>query len=246
MVFFLGVCDGNATVASAEHRRRYPNRRIPNPKTNQRTFNTLRETGSLPSVRLHSERDPERQSVEEENILDAVQRSPRASTRRLARRCGVTKSIVWRILNENKLHPYHLQKVQQLQPGDPARRLDFCKWLNESRHLYRYVLFSDEAQFTRDGINNTRSSHVWAELNPHPKIETNFQRRFIINLWCGVLHDQLIGPFVFPGRLTGAVYLQFLQEELQQLPEDVPLAVRYRMMFQHDGTSPSTVQRWNI
>jgi hypothetical protein len=26
----------------------------------------------------------------------------------------------------------------------------------------------------------------------------------------------LIGPFIFPGRLTGAVYLQFLQEELPQ------------------------------
>jgi hypothetical protein len=41
MVFILGVCDGNATAASAEYRRRYPNRRIPNPKTIQRTFNTL-------------------------------------------------------------------------------------------------------------------------------------------------------------------------------------------------------------
>jgi hypothetical protein len=45
------------------------------------------------------------------------------------------------------------------------------------------------------------------ELDPRPTMETNFQHRFSINLWCGVLHDQLIGPFVFPGRLTGAVYL---------------------------------------
>jgi hypothetical protein len=120
MVFILGVRDCNATAASAEYRRRYPDRSIPNPKTIQRTFKTLRETGSLPSVRLHSERDPERQLVEEENILDAVQRSPRANTRRLARRCGVTKSMVWRTLNENSLHPYHLQKVQYLQPVDPA------------------------------------------------------------------------------------------------------------------------------
>jgi hypothetical protein len=166
MVFILGgcdVCDGNATAASAEYRRQYPNRRILNPKTIQRTFNTLRETGSLPSVRIHSERDPEHQSVEEENILDTVQRSPHASTRHLARCCGVTQSMVWRTLNENRLHPYHLQKVQHLQPGDTARRLDFCNWLNENRHLYCYILFRDEAQFTRDGINNT---HVWAELIP--------------------------------------------------------------------------------
>jgi hypothetical protein len=48
-------------------------------------------------------------------------------------------------------------------------------------------------------------------------METNFQRRFGINLWL-MVYDQLIGPFVFPGRLTGAVYLQFLQE-LPQLLE---------------------------
>jgi hypothetical protein len=86
--------------------------------------------------------------------------------------------------------------------------------------LYRYILFSDEAQFTWDDINNTRNSDVWAELNPHPTKEINFQHRFSINLRCGDLHDQLIGPSVFPGRLTGTVYLQFLQEELLQLLED--------------------------
>jgi hypothetical protein len=76
----------------------------------------------------------------------------------------------------------------------------------------------------------------WAELNPYPTMESNFQHRFSITLWCGVLHDHLISPFVFLGRLIGAVNLQFLQEELPQLLEDVPLAMRYRMVFQHDGT----------
>jgi hypothetical protein len=109
--------------------------------------------------------------------------------------------------------------------------------LNENRHLYRYILFGMEAQFTRDGINNTHNSHVWAELNSHPTMETNFQHRFSINLWCGVLHDQPIGRFVFLGRLTGVVYPQCLQE-LPQLLEVVSLAVRYHMVFQHDGTPP--------
>jgi hypothetical protein len=84
MVFILGVCDGNATATFAEYHRRYPNRRIPNPKTIQRIFNKLLETGLLLSVRLHCERDPEHQSVEEENILGAVQCSLCASTRHLA------------------------------------------------------------------------------------------------------------------------------------------------------------------
>jgi hypothetical protein len=97
-VFILAVCDSNASATSSEYSRRYPNRRIPNPNTIKRTFNALWKTGSLPSVRLHSERDPERQLVEEENILDAVQHSPRASMCGLARHCGVTQSMVWRKL----------------------------------------------------------------------------------------------------------------------------------------------------
>ena len=52
---------------------------------------------------------------------------------------------------------------------------------------------------------------------------------------CAVLDDQLIGPFILEGRLTGEAYLRFLQEELPRHLEDVPLNKRGRMYFQHDG-----------
>ncbi|KAJ8896287.1 hypothetical protein PR048_001631 [Dryococelus australis] len=43
-----------------------------------------------------------------------------------------------------------------------------------------------------------------------------------------VMHvEALIGPFIFPGRLTGVVYLQFLQEELPLLLEDIPSRRHY-------------------
>jgi len=57
-------------------------------------------------------------------------------------------------------------------------------------------------------------------------------------VWCAVLDDQLIGPFILEGRLTGEVYLRFLQEELPRLLADVPLNKRGRMYFQHDGAPP--------
>ena len=76
------------------------------------------------------------------------------------------------------------------------------KWLNGSRQLHRYIMFTDEAQFNRDGVNNTHNSHVWADENPHATVESNFQR-FSVNVWCAVLDDQLIGPFILEGRLTG-------------------------------------------
>ena len=57
-------------------------------------------------------------------------------------------------------------------------------------------------------------------------------------MWCAVLNNQLIGPFILEGRLTGEAYLRFLQEELPQLLEDVPLNKRGHMYFKHDGAPP--------
>ena len=64
-------------------------------------------------------------------------------------------------------------------------------------------MFTDEAQFNRNGVNNTHNPHVWGDENPHTTVETNFQQRFSVNVWCAVLDDQLIGPFILEGRLIG-------------------------------------------
>jgi len=77
---------------------------------------------------------------------------------------------------------------------------------------------------------------MWADENPHATVESNFLLRFSVNVWSAVLDDQLIGPFILEGRLTGESYLQFLQEELPRLLEDVPLNKRSRIYFQNDGT----------
>jgi len=146
---------------------------------------------------------------------------------------------VWRTLHTEGMYPYHVQQGQHLRLGDFAERLEFCKLLNGSRQLHRYILFTNEAQFNRDGLNNTHNSHVWAGENPHATVESNFQLRFSVNVWCAVLDDQLIAPpFILEGRLTGEAYLRFLQEELTRLLEDVPLNKRDLLYFQHDGAPP--------
>ena len=188
----------------------------------------MRDTGTLPGVRIAAERDVNGGVDEEEGIVQMVQRSPRASTRRIARRLRVPHTLA------EGMYPYHVQRVQHLGPGDFAERLEFCRWLNCSRQLHRYIPFTDEAQFNLDGVNNTHHS-VWADENPHATVQSNFQLRFSVNVWCAVLDDQLIGPFISEGRLTGQAYLRFLQEELPILLEAVPLDKRGRMYFQHDG-----------
>ena len=147
---------------------------------------------------------------------------------------------MWRTLHAEGMYPYHVQRVQHLRPGDFAERLEFCKWLNGSHKLHRYILFTDESQFNHDSVINAHNSHVWADENPHATVESNFQQRFSVNEWCAVLDDQLIGPFILEGRLTREAYLRFLQEELPRLLEDVPLNKQGRMYFQHDGAPHSS------
>ena len=163
----------------------------------------MRDTGTLPGFRIAAERDVNESVDEEEGIVQMVQSSPRASTRRTARRLRVSHTRVWRTLHAEGMYPYHVQRVQYLRPGDFAERLEFCSLLNGSRRLRRYILFTEEARFNRNGVSNTLNYHVWADENPHSTMESNFQLRFSVNVWCAVLDDQMIGPFILEGRLTG-------------------------------------------
>jgi len=120
MMYVYGFCDGSATAAVEEYRRRFPMRRIPDRRVFYKVFNTLRECGTLPSAHVSSEWAHKQNMEEQENILDMVQRNPTTSTRRLSARIGVSRTRVWRTLHEDDLHPFHPQPVQNLHPGDSA------------------------------------------------------------------------------------------------------------------------------
>jgi len=59
-----------------------------------------------------------------------------------------------------------------------------------------------------------------------------------VKVWCGLLCNKLIGPFVFDNNLTANTYEVFLRNDLPGLLEDIPLMRRSQMYFQHDGASP--------
>jgi len=94
MVYVYGFCDGSATAAFEEYRRRFPMCRIPDRIVFYKVFNTLRECGTLPSAHVSSERARKQNTKEQENVLDIVQRSPTTSTRKLTARIGVSRTRV--------------------------------------------------------------------------------------------------------------------------------------------------------
>jgi len=52
--------------------------------------------------------------------------------------------------------------------------------------------------------------------------------RFSVNIWCGVIGSQVIGPSALEARLTSERYLRFLEDELSVLL-DVPLHIRLEL-----------------
>lgn len=135
-------------------------------------------------------------------ILDEFDRDPTTSTRRVSIATGTSQSKVVRVLRRDFRHAYHLQPVQGLQPGDELRRVNFCRWilnsLDNNRDFLSHILWTDELCFTRRGVVNFHNQHVWANENPHAIRPRKFQNSFSVNVWIGVIHNNLCGPFFCP------------------------------------------------
>jgi transposase len=191
MIFIYGLCNGNARHAARKYRQRYPNRRHPHFQTFSRSFRRLRETGAV-CLSNGGRGIPNRHNIEdEERVIDEVQNDPTTSTRRVARQLDLSRNFVWRILKQEQLHPYHIHRVQSLHPGDAEQRVTFCEWLlhqlAHNPNFANYVLWTDEAQFSRDGINNLHNYHHWSLDNPHATKILAFKVDFHVTFGQGIL-----------------------------------------------------------
>lgn len=238
IIFIYGYADGNALAACREYQRRFPTRRQPTPRVFSRSFSRLRQCGigQRPDARANGRR--QHQLEDEERVVDAVMDQPSTSTRRIATQLQYSQSFVWRTLHREALHPYHRQNVHCLLPGDDVHRRVFCEWMlemNNQNILFPNLIFwSDESTFTRNGIYNSHNEHVWSLENPHATRTRSFQHRFSINLWCGIFNGSLFME-VLPQRLNGSSYLSLLENRVENILDDIPLATRGIMWYQHDG-----------
>lgn len=250
MIFVLGECQRNPLLASRVYAQRYPERRHPQTVSFQKLLE--RFVNSAGSV-AYSTKNYNGRVVNEENefvVLGSVQENPRVSTREISRTTGISATSVRRILKKHKYHPFHIQLHQELRQRDFAVRQEFCQWamnrLDEDEDFFKYVLFSDESTFHKNGFVNRHNCHYYDTENPHEIQASLSQFRWSLNVWGGVLGNRVVGPIFFDGHLTGRRYLEFLQTDLQELLEDIPLAVLQRMWLQHDGApSHSTLENRN-
>ncbi|OXU20114.1 hypothetical protein TSAR_016501 [Trichomalopsis sarcophagae] len=56
-------------------------------------------------------------------------------------------------------------------------------------------MFSDESTFNSIGHLNRHNSHYWFAINPYWMQQIDNQHRWNINVWCGIINGNLIGPY---------------------------------------------------
>lgn len=212
MLFIYGECRGNAREAARVYAARYPARQAPSYRVFIGVQQRVMETGQvLPANNINGGPDRYVRNVQnEEAILELVQEDPTTSTRKIASLTGISKSSVNRVLQWYNFHDYKYTRVQKLEPGDYARRMQFCQWIvrenEEDENFTKNILWTDESFFTRDGIFNAHNWHYYDIQNPHLTWERNAQYRWKFNIWAGITNDEIIGPYLLPDRLNVSIF----------------------------------------
>lgn len=187
-----GAAHGSGREAARIYAERFPNRRCPHPSTFESMLQRLRRNGIGRTNNIDRGADRYVQTVRlEEEVLNEIENNRGVSIRELSRQFHASYETIRSILKENGLHAYHYQRVQHLQEADFPERLNFCHWyLRNSVHNAQFnfnLCFTDESTFTRGGIFNYHNSHIYAEENPHQIRPSNYQHRFSLNVWAGIV-----------------------------------------------------------
>ncbi|GFV20949.1 uncharacterized protein TNCV_1240001 [Trichonephila clavipes] len=170
-------------------------------------------------VRVRTARAP----AVEQNVLQHVERNPRTSTR------SVANSGFPIAASGGFSRTRHASVSRAAYPDTANRKIMHLVLLSHSGTLENVLripfflmkcCFPMRHPFTREEFS-TRITTIFGRMeNPHTIRRRAAQIRFSVNVWAGIMGDHLIGPYLFPCRLTGLNYLLFMQRVLPQLLRD--------------------------
>ncbi|KFM61029.1 hypothetical protein X975_23527, partial [Stegodyphus mimosarum] len=148
-------------------------------------------------------------------------------------------STVYKVIKKKlRLHAYKVQNVQVLEPDDRPSRMafatDMLRRIEDDDEFLKRIMFSDEASVHLSSIVNRHNVRIWESENHHEYRDAQRDSPKV-NVCCGLMHDRVIGPFVFTEKtVSSAVYLDMLENFVfPQLEELQPNA-----FLQQDGAPP--------
>lgn len=207
--------------------------------TISKTIKRFSETGSVKDrPRCGRPRTTTNPDIAVEVIQSFVE-EPHTSIRKASQAHDISRRSIQRILKTAQFHPFKIKLVQELLEDDFDRRLEFCEtfmeMIDEDPHLLDRVVFSDEATFFLNGNVNRHNFRYWSDENPHWTSESKTQYPEKLNVWAGIMGNQVIGPFFIEGNLTAAKYLDLLRDHI--VPSILNIAGDNfdTLWFQQDG-----------
>lgn len=128
MFYLYELFNGNPHEAAAEYANRFPDRQN---QQRHRTFvrlsDRLIQTGQIAKqIRDGIGAHPNgRNTNRDDRILQEIAIDRISSCRLISRNLNISKSYVHRTLKADNLYQFYLTKVQHLEPGDNASRVQF-------------------------------------------------------------------------------------------------------------------------
>lgn len=170
----------------------------------------MEQTGSTSKKRGGSDKTV-RTPENIERLRQAMLRSPRQSAIRHATRLGISDRSIRRILHKDLgYHPYKIQLVQSLNPGDYPQRIGFCEImlarLEENDNQINNLSKSDEAHFHLSGFVNKQNFRYcmgggkssFTSRNTSSCSEND-------SIWCANSANGIIGPYFFDNEAENSV-----------------------------------------
>ncbi|KAJ8958701.1 hypothetical protein NQ318_016428, partial [Aromia moschata] len=137
------------------------------------------------------------------DVMLMLEENPHTSSRQTASALNINHSSIIRVLTENQMHPYKLVPTNELVEDDFDRRILFCEQMMQMF----YFRMNLHLHFT--AIEN---SHWMREL--HTQIPEK------VNVWAGIIEENIIGPFFIDGNLNEETYLTLLQNNILRYCQD--------------------------
>ena len=113
------------------------------------------------------------------------------------------------------------------KPGDRTRRAAFAEeilqFIDDDIDYLKCVVLSNEASFRVSEKVNKHKVRIWGSQNYCEVVEKERDSPKL-NVWCGLKHNQIIGPFVFAeSTITANICLDMLKHYVvPQLEEFQP------------------------
>uniref|UniRef100_A0AC34FPT4 DUF4817 domain-containing protein n=1 Tax=Panagrolaimus sp. ES5 TaxID=591445 RepID=A0AC34FPT4_9BILA len=211
---------GSPTEVQRRYREKYVlHEQAPDARNIKRWFEEFQQRGTVFRKERISPR-PIRTDEIVRDVLEYFSANEHSSLRRAANELQISKSTIQVILSDADWHPYKMQTVHELLPGDWVLRTIFAEQhlallAAQPDHLER-IWWSDEANFHVNGAVNKQDFRYWSPTNPifHAEKPLHSPK---VTVWAAISANGVV---------------EFFIPEMQNRP------YFDTMLFQQDGAPP--------